>query len=359
MPIPLLAVALLPPLLSWSRLPEVPDAVGFAGVYAGTSGGALLVAGGANFPAAPPWDGGGKVWHDRVFVLLPGAPAWQAAGVLPRPLGYGASVSHGDGVVCIGGSDADTHHAAVFAVRWDGRRLTVVPLPDLPGPLALHCAALIGDRVFVAGGTASPAAVETSRALVSLDLADPSAGWRTLAPCPGPGRILATAGVADGGFHLFGGADLVRGSDGRPERVWLRDAYRYDPGRGWSRLPDLPRPAVAAPSPAPHLGGGVLAILGGDDGSRLGHDPATHPGFRRDALAFDAATGRWETVGTLPFSLVTTVAVPWGGGIVVPGGESRPGVRSPAVWRAAVAPAPPATGERPDTVQPAETGQPR
>jgi N-acetylneuraminic acid mutarotase len=166
MPIPLLAVALLPPLLSWSRLPEVPDAVGFAGVYAGTSGGALLVAGGANFPAAPPWDGGGKVWHDRVFVLLPGAPAWQAAGVLPRPLGYGASVSHGDCVVCIGGSDADAHHAAVFAVRWDGRRIAVVPLPDLPGPLALHCAALIGDRVFVAGGTASPAAVVTRRALV-------------------------------------------------------------------------------------------------------------------------------------------------------------------------------------------------
>jgi N-acetylneuraminic acid mutarotase len=338
MPTPVLAVSLLlHPLISWTRLPDVPDAVGFAGVYAGTSGDALLLAGGANFPVRPPWEGGKKVWHDRVFVLPPGAHAWQAAGALPKPLGYGASVSHGDTVICIGGSDADSHHASVFSIRWDGRRIEIKPLPDLPGPLALHCAVLIGDRVFVAGGTSSPAAVETSRAVVWLDLADPAAGWRSVAPCPGPGRILATAGVADGGFHLFGGADLVRGVDGKAERVWLRDAYRYDPDRGWTRLPDLPRPAVAAASPAPHLGG-VLAILGGDDGSLVGQDPERHPGFRRDVLGFDAAAGRWDVIGEMPFSLVTTVAVPWGGGVVIPGGESRPGVRSPAAWMGEVAP---------------------
>lgn len=334
MPMSLFAAALLlSPLLSWSHLPSVPDTEGFAGAYAGTSGGALVLAGGANFPAGRPWEGGGKVWHDRVFVLPPGAAAWLEAGTLPAPLGYGASVSHGDAVVCIGGSDADAHHAAVFAIRWDGRTIRIATLPPLPQPLALHCAAAIGDRVFVCGGTTTPTAVETSRSLLTLDLGDPAAGWRSLAPCPGAGRILATCGVARGAFHLFGGADLVRGADGKPERIWLRDAYRYDPGSGWSRLPDLPRPAVAAASPAPALGGGLLAILGGDDGSLIGHAPADHPGFRRDVLGFDPLLGRWTACGELPFALVTTVAVPWEGGIVVPGGESRPGVRSPMVWR--------------------------
>ena len=36
---------------------------------AGVSGGALLVAGGANFPDKKPWQGGTKVWYDTVFVL--------------------------------------------------------------------------------------------------------------------------------------------------------------------------------------------------------------------------------------------------------------------------------------------------
>ena len=32
-------------------------------------GGAILVAGGANFPDKKPWEGGKKVWYDTVFVL--------------------------------------------------------------------------------------------------------------------------------------------------------------------------------------------------------------------------------------------------------------------------------------------------
>ena len=47
--------------LHWSALPPLPDAHGFGGPYAGVSGGALLVAGGANFPDATPWENGAKV----------------------------------------------------------------------------------------------------------------------------------------------------------------------------------------------------------------------------------------------------------------------------------------------------------
>ena len=55
--------------LAWRDLPPIPDAVGFAGSFAGTTSGALVVAGGANFPDRKPWEGGTKVWSDRVFVL--------------------------------------------------------------------------------------------------------------------------------------------------------------------------------------------------------------------------------------------------------------------------------------------------
>jgi len=38
------------------------------------------------------------------------------------------------------------------------------------------------------------------------------------------------------------------------------------------------------------------------------------------------------SLGEAPFSLVTTPAVEWAERIVVPGGETRPGVGSPVVW---------------------------
>jgi N-acetylneuraminate epimerase len=331
----LAATLLLAPLLSWERLPNVPDAEGFAGSFAGVSGQAMILAGGANFPAGRPWEGGAKVWHDCVYVLGPGAAAWNLAGRLPVPVAYGASVTHGDRIVCVGGSDADSHRATVFTIRWDGHSIQTDALPPLPRPLALHCGAAVGDRIFVAGGTASPDADVASRSFLSLDLSDLRSGWQELEPWPGPGRILAAAGTAERTFYLFGGAGLIR-VDGKRERVWLRDAYSYGTETGWSRLPDLPRAVVAAPSPAPLLGGGVLALLGGDDGSLLGRAPVNHPGFRRDVLGFDLKAGQWRRLDELPFALVTTPSIRVGDKIVVPGGECQPGIRSTAVWQGTV-----------------------
>src|SRR5688500_12009830 len=76
--------------LGWRDLAPLPDAIGFAGPFAGTSNGALVVAGGANFPVGPPWEGNPKVWHDRIFVLVePGGQWRQVEQRLARPLGYG------------------------------------------------------------------------------------------------------------------------------------------------------------------------------------------------------------------------------------------------------------------------------
>src|SRR5690348_5467737 len=69
----------------WERLASLPDREGFAGSFAGVSGGALLVAGGSNFPAAKPWEGGKKVWYDTVFLLeRPEATEWKVAGRSPE-----------------------------------------------------------------------------------------------------------------------------------------------------------------------------------------------------------------------------------------------------------------------------------
>jgi N-acetylneuraminic acid mutarotase len=121
---------------SWSKLPSLPDKEGFASMFAGVSGGALLAAGGANFPDMKPWEGGKKIWYDTVFVLEKPDGAWKVAGKLPRTLGYGVSVTHGGGVVCVGGSDAERHHADCFRLEWRAGELTAKALPSLPLPVA-------------------------------------------------------------------------------------------------------------------------------------------------------------------------------------------------------------------------------
>lgn len=322
--------------LAWQPLPFLPDPIGFAGSFAGSSRGTLLVAGGANFPGKPPWEGGTKVWHDRVFVLPRDATSWREGGRLPEPNGYGASLSLDQGVLLIGGGDATRNFRSVWCASWDGTTVHFARWPDLPAPLAMACAARVGDLIFVAGGLDRPDATQAQKAFYVLDVTRPDTGWWVIDYLPGPERFLATAGSDGRSFYVFGGARLVPDASGKPQREWLRDAWRYTPRQGWQRLADLPRAAVAAPSPAAWSEGRLL-VPGGDDGTQVNTPPGEHRGFPRDVLAYDPVENRWTSAGEVPFSLVTTSAIIADGRLVVPGGEKSPGIRSTEVW---VAPLP-------------------
>jgi len=325
--------------LTWQPLPPLPDKLGFAGTFAGTHNGALLVAGGANFPAKPPWEGGAKVWYDTVFALEKTDGAWKIAGRLPRPLGYGVSLSTGNGVLCIGGSDAQQHYADVFLLRWERGKIKKSQLPKLPKPCANFCGAIIDHIIYVAGGIETPASTNALKTFWSLDLSLVRPRWRELEPWPGPARMLAVAAVQDQSFFLVSGVQLSGGAQDKPVRRYLRDAYRYQPGRGWKRLADLPRAAVAAPTPAPQLDGSIFLILGGDDGTLVDFSPPEqHPGFPKTFLAYHADTDTWQSLGEMPIAHVTTTTTRWNGRFIMPTGEVRPGVRSPRVWALHVKP---------------------
>ena len=325
--------------LIWRELPPLPDKFGFAGPYVGSHNGALLVAGGANFRDKPPWEGGTKVWYDTVFVLEKPDGAWKAAGKLPRPLGYGVSLSTKDGVVCLGGSDAQQHYADVFLLRWNNGEIKNSPLPSLPKSCANFSGALLGKTIYVAGGIETPGSTNTLKTFWSLDLGAAKPQWRELEPWPSPGRMLAVAAVQDKSIFLASGAELSGDAHGKPVRRYLSDAYRYQPGRGWKRLADLPRATVAAPTPAPVLGQSAFLILGGDDGALVNFQPLDrHPGFPKTILAYDTVTDTWKPFGEMPIAHVTTSMTRWKSGFVMPSGEIRPGVRSPKVWTMQVNP---------------------
>jgi N-acetylneuraminic acid mutarotase len=143
--------------------------------------------------------------------------------------------------------------------------------------------------------------------------------------------MLAVAGAWEGSFYLFSGVSLAAGADGKAVRTYLRDAFCFSPSRGWEKLPEMPRAAAAAPSPALAAKGG-LTIFSGDDGKLVNHQPVrTHPGFPQQSLSYDVSKKTWVT-GSAPFSRATASTASWRGLYVVPNGEVRPRVRTPEVW---------------------------
>ena len=315
----------------FSKLPALPDREGFAGAFAGVSGDCLIVAGGANFPGKKPWEGGTKVWYDTVFALAKTDGTWQVVGKLPRPLGYGISVSTKAGVVCIGGSDATQHYAEVFLLSLSHGELKTKNLPSLPVPQANGAGVLVGETVYVFGGSEQPGEQSAMNRLFALDLKASRPQWKELAVCPGKARILPVAAGLEGAFYVAGGAALEQ-TNGKVARVYLHDTWSYKPGTGWKQLANLPKPSVAAPTPAP-VAGSEFFVLGGDDGSLVGFQPVEkHPGFPNIGLAYNARTDSWRTNGEVPAPRATLPTTYWHGRFVLPSGEARPGVRSPEIW---------------------------
>ncbi|MBO9617702.1 MAG: galactose oxidase [Niabella sp.] len=312
----------------------LPDSTGFAGSFAGLINDQLVVAGGSNFPGGgAPWLGSKKVWYDQVFLFDNKTATWKKIGNLPLPLGYGVSVSLPEGLLCIGGSNAAGHSAAVLLLQLKAGKLQTDTLPPLPLPLANTCGALVGDKIYVAGGITAPDAKSTSAAFFELDLSKglKNAKWKALPAWPGPSRMLGVAAAVDNCFYLFSGAQLANG-----QRVYLRDAYRFSKRSGWMKIADLPHPVLAAPTPLLHDKQHIF-LLGGDDGSNAGKDlREAHPGFSKQLLAYDYRKNKWSVLPAkmdVPFVPVTTTAVLWKGQWVVPGGEIKPGIRTPMVLR--------------------------
>jgi N-acetylneuraminic acid mutarotase len=317
--------------VEFARLPSLPDREGFAGAFAGVSGEQLIVAGGANFPDQKPWENGRKVWYDTVFALAKPDAQWKIVGKLPRPLGYGISVTTRQGLICVGGSDSERHHAEVFLLSLQGGQLKTKPLPGLPIPLANGAGALVGETIFVFGGADQPGEQTVLNRLFALNLEAVEPRWKELEACPGKPRLMPVAAAVNGALLIAGGAALEP-TNGRVARVYLRDAWRYQPGAGWKRLTDLPKPSVAAASPAP-VAGSKFYIVGGDDGSLVGFQPMEkHPGFPKPMLTYDTRSDTWSADGEAPAPRATLTTTYWQDRWVLPSGEARPGVRSPEVW---------------------------
>tara|TARA_R110002096_G_scaffold26518_21_gene81828 strand:- start:3582 stop:6107 length:2526 start_codon:yes stop_codon:yes gene_type:complete len=326
--------------LEWSALPEIPSELGVAGPFSGVQGDQLLVAGGANFPE-PVWENG-KVWHDTIYALALGdeSAVWRRVGKLPRPLAYGACVSVPEGVICIGGNDAEQVSAEVFLLSLDGEAAKVTELPSLPQSLCFGAAARLGNVIYVAGGTTDFGLETAQNNLWRLDWSmrgDADAfGWESLESWPGPARAFNSLVAQNNGradcLYLLGGRHL----DESGETRFLDDVYEFNPLRAdqpWRTRASLPRPQAAGTAVA--IGQSHLFTLGGADGALFAQSDELkdeHPGFPRTSFAYHTITDTWIEAGEMPQNQVTTHAVQWGDRVVLASGEIRPRVRTRAVW---------------------------
>lgn len=350
--------------LRYTRLPDLPasnsqPSLGVAGAFAGVSHGALLIAGGANFTNGFPWQGGTKVWHSTVYVLVRegNSHQWVSTHKLDRPRGYGASVVWHEQLICIGGNDDKQRFADVFSLRWNLSAATLDRqlLPSLPTPLANLSAAISGNSLYVFGGESDRG---TENSLYVLNLVTPTRGWQKLADLPGPARAYTAMTAQQNGpeqsLYVAGGRQTSTG-----RTTVYADVYEYRISRKqWQRLPDLPQPLAAHQVVA--MGSLSLFIFGGDDGKRLRQIEAlsnqvnqlpegvekercrternnlqiNHSGFIKTVWQFRTDTKTWSVVDTLPFPTpVTTPLVRWGNSVVMPSGEITPGIRTPAIWQ--------------------------
>ena len=316
--------------LNWKPLAPLPDAEGYAGSYAGVHEGVLLVAGGANFPEKPLWEGGPKRWTARVFALDREDGEWREAAPLPKPLGYGAAVNLPQGVMLIGGSNAEEGVVSdCYLLSCEGKEVVCKELSPLPAPLTGHAAVTMCGRVYVVGGSQAVGEQDAQREMWIYD--PESDEWYAGAPMPARGRFLHQMAAVGDTLYVMGGIGLKPGEDGRQVRDMLTDTLSYSSRLGWRLLRDMPRYCAAAPTPAPVLGGKIY-LLGGDDATVIGYTPQTHPGFHSASLCYTPAENAWAEAGPVAAARAVLPCTMWGDAAIIVNGEQRPGKRSNEVW---------------------------
>ncbi|MCX6326948.1 MAG: sodium/solute symporter [Bacteroidia bacterium] len=357
----------------FSTLPVSPgesDQRGLAGVFSGIIGKNLVVAGGANFPGELPWNGGAKKWWSDIYVysLDNAKKEWQVfPNMFPRPLAYGVSVSLSEGILCIGGCDAEKTYTEVFLIRYSNSSIEFDLWPSLPVPLSNMCGTLLDGKIYIAGGQDDLNTPAATNNFFVLDIKNKENGWQKLESWPGPDRAFAVAaGQSDGFdncFYLFSGRNY---GPGKSLEI-LNDGYEYNPRlKKWKKL-DTPEgskfPVMAGT--AVSSGANHIIFFGGVDGKlameeynlrqklakqlekttlqnendsiKILNDEIrnileNHPGFSREVLMYHTITNTVVNHSIAPFLLpVTTNAVKADNRYFITSGEIRPGVRTPEI----------------------------
>ena len=325
--------------LDRQSLPALPNELGVAGPFVGVHQDVLIVAGGANF-ARPVWESE-KQWYDQIDVLRKTSSGyqWIDSGKLPGPMGYGATVSTPDGVLCMGGDDAGATFDAVFALQWNAKteKVRIIDYPSLPRPCTYGQATLVGNVIYLASGQSGSDISSAMNNFWSLEHSqrnNPRAFvWREMSAWSDEPRAFNITAAQHNGYE--DSVYVISGRRaGRQGIEFLRDVWQYTPRTGtWQQKRDAPRCVCAGTGIG--FGQSHLFVLGGDDGALFDKTVKLkdeHPGFPKEIFAFHTIANTWTSLRAIPANQVTATAVHCIERIVIASGEVRTRVRTPGVW---------------------------
>jgi cyclically-permuted mutarotase family protein len=354
--------------INWNTLSEMPPArgettqYGLAGLLAGVIDDRMVAAGGSNFADSKPWLGGTKLYYDDIFVLNSaenGSLQWEQPKLkLPAKMAYSACVSAEDAIYCLGGEDATQPLKSALKIYFENNRFKIEELPELAVAVSNAGAAIIGTKLYLAGGNDS---VDATKHFQMIDLSKPENGWTVLPDLLVAESHAVVASQSDGTedcIYVLGG----RNKTGEIS-TFLSSIQKYSPkDNRWTEAGVLQLEASEkfGLSAGTGLAFGAQRILlfGGDKGAIFNRTErfnnaiaaetdttkrekiiaekieslTNHPGFNSEIYSFDTQTGKLWQVGEIPgLSQVTTTAFWWNGKVIIPGGEIRPGVRTPKI----------------------------
>ncbi len=337
--------------------PELDE--GLSGSFIGIYNDKLIVAGGSNFAGLKPWEGGKKQLYDQILVATRAGRTleWQQLNTtLPHPLTDGAAVSLPEGLLCAGGATVGGLSNEVFLITLDSYDAQLKSMPNMPISLKGHGMALIGRTVYVAGGD-SPQG--TSDKLWALDLNNLSTGWTNLPSMPHPLSGMVLAAQMDGeemALYAIGGRYKLPADS---LTTFSAQVWHFKPSsQTWNtkepiELPGQNKPFPLAVAAGAAVGASHIVVAGGDPGtgynrvetainaipqegkiaeSRRNSLWLNHPGFNKQILVYNTITDRWFDAGQLDGTApVLTAMVNWNGQLILPGGEIKPGIRTPLI----------------------------
>ncbi len=293
---------------AWERLAPLPVPNG--GFVAGASGGRIVALGGVT------WRGDEKIWLDGIWSFEPGRNAWTAAGKLPAPQAYATVGTDGTTLWFAGGSSGSATHRQLWRVA-PGQPPQVVA--TIEPSLVYAAGGVIGDTLYAVGGTDDQAALERiSSRFLGISLRTGAA--RRLADYPKASLTTATAAVAGGRLHVFGGA---RWDATRKTVVNHASAHAYTAGTDrWERLPPLPHPGRGYCAVA--LDERHILVAGGYRNDEVE--------FVTDAYVYDVERRTFTPTTPLPYAAMVSL-VRSGEWLYCLGGEDRKRHRTDAVFR--------------------------
>lgn len=310
---------------------------GVSACFAGVVDGYLIMAGGCNFPDVPAADGGKKKFYQGIYAakISPTADTldWQLMGKLPEPCAYGVSVNLPNGLLCMGGCNAEGSFNQVFKITIEQGKAVVEAYPALPWTMDNFAGSLGCSTVMVYDGLH----------IAQLQLEDLQKGWQILPPLTSEVLGQPVCGYTDGAFYAWGGCTS---KTDKQEAQLQMQGYQFT--KSGAKPVKGPRTYQQEEI---YLGGAAavncvdagIVVLGGvnkDVFEAAVNRPM--PGYMKHPIAWYRfnpyinlyKNGKWALLGSHEVAARAGASLVFDGThIYIIGGELKPGIRTAEIYR--------------------------